>query len=138
MGGSTPDVIHFRTSSSCCYVTVAKPGGPRPTSTSKKYLLDASSCSLCLKLLNMGETALNLGRLRQQLDQYLVPSVFPDAPEFEKLAQSYNRVFTYSPAVICLPEKDDDVVNAIKAAQAHGVKVQAKGGGHSYAGRRFT
>ncbi|KAJ0103920.1 hypothetical protein J7T55_004245 [Diaporthe amygdali] len=81
----------------------------------------------------MGEAAFNLGRLRQQLDQYSVPSVFPDAPEFEKLAQSYNRVFTYNPAVICLPEKDDDVVNAIKAAQAHGVKVQAKGGGHSYA-----
>ncbi|KAI7774044.1 hypothetical protein LA080_009427 [Diaporthe eres] len=33
----------------------------------------------------------------------------------------------------CLPEDDDDVVNAIKAARAQDIKVQPKGGGHSYA-----
>lgn len=81
----------------------------------------------------MGEVAPNLDQLRQHLEQSLVPSVFPDAPEFKKLAQSYNRVFSYRPAVICLPEKDDDVVNAIKSARAEKCKVQPKGGGHSYA-----
>lgn len=80
----------------------------------------------------MGAVVPDLDRLRQQLEQSSVPSVFPGAPEFEKLAQSYNRVFSYKPAVVCLPEKDDDVVNAIKSARAHGVKVQPKGGGHSY------
>ncbi|KKY38675.1 putative glucooligosaccharide oxidase [Diaporthe ampelina] len=80
----------------------------------------------------MGEVGPDLDRLRQQLEQSSVPSVFPGAPEFEKLAQSYNRVFSYKPAVICLPENDDDVVNAIKSARAHGVKIQPKGGGHSY------
>ncbi|KAK7701915.1 hypothetical protein SLS64_010049 [Diaporthe eres] len=81
----------------------------------------------------MGEVAPNLDQLRQHLEQSSVPSVFPDAPEFKKLAQSYNRVFSYRPAAICLPEKDDDVVNAIKSARAQNIKVQPKGGGHSYA-----
>lgn len=85
------------------------------------------------KYTNMSGIAPDLDQLRQQLEQSSVPSVFPDMPEFKKLAQSYNRVFSYRPAVICLPEKDDDVVNAIKSARANGLKVQAKGGGHSYA-----
>ncbi|KAL1865858.1 hypothetical protein Daus18300_006970 [Diaporthe australafricana] len=81
----------------------------------------------------MGGTAPDLDQLRQQLEQSSVPSVLPNMPKYKKLAQSYNRVFSYSPAVICLPERDDDVVNAIKYARANGLKVQAKGGGHSYA-----
>lgn len=81
----------------------------------------------------MDTVAPNLDKLRQDLERSSVPSVFPGAPEFNKLAQSYNRVFSYKPAVICLPEKDEDVVNAIKSARAHSLKIQAKGGGHSYA-----
>ncbi|KAI3398109.1 hypothetical protein diail_9862 [Diaporthe ilicicola] len=81
----------------------------------------------------MSEITPDLDQLRQQLEQSAVPSVFPDMSEFKKLAHSYNRVFSYTPVVICLPEKDNDVVNAIKSARAHGLKVQAKGGGHSYA-----
>lgn len=81
----------------------------------------------------MDTKAPNLDRLRHQLEQSSVPSVFPDAPEFKKLAQSYNRVFSYRPAVICLPEKDCDVANAIKFARTENLKVQPRGGGHSYA-----
>ncbi|KAG6367759.1 hypothetical protein INS49_001954 [Diaporthe citri] len=68
----------------------------------------------------MGEVAPNLDQLRQHLEQSSVPAVFPDAPEFKKLAQSYNRVFSYRPAAICLPEKDDDVVNAINSGGQDG------------------
>ncbi|ROV93855.1 hypothetical protein VMCG_08780 [Cytospora schulzeri] len=75
----------------------------------------------------------DLDQLRHQLQQLSVPSVFPDSPEFESLSRSYNRVFSYRPAVICVPEKDKHVSNAILCASNHGVKVQAKGGGHSYA-----
>ena len=71
--------------------------------------------------------------LRYHLQKHSVPSIFPDSPDFEKLARSYNRVFSYQPAVICLPKKDVDVSNAILCARDHGLKVQAKGGGHSYA-----
>lgn len=81
----------------------------------------------------MGAVTPDLDNLRRDLEHSSVPSVFPDAPEFNKLAQSYNRVFSYRPAVICLPDNDDDVLNAIKSARAHSFRVQAKGGGHSYA-----
>lgn len=85
------------------------------------------------RILNMGAVATSLDQLRQRLEQSSVPSIFPDAPEFKKLAQSYNRVFSYEPAAICLPENDDDVVNAIKSARDLALKIQPKGGGHSYA-----
>lgn len=81
----------------------------------------------------MGATATSLDQLRQRLEQSSVPSIFPDATEFKKLAQSYNRVFSYRPAVICLPENDDHVVNAIRSARDLALKIQPKGGGHSYA-----
>lgn len=84
-------------------------------------------------ILKMGTATPNLDKLRRDLEHSSVPSVFPEDPEFNKLAQSYNRVFSYKPAVICLPHKDEDVVNAINSARAHSFKVQAKGGGHSYA-----
>ncbi|KAL2274996.1 hypothetical protein FJTKL_02597 [Diaporthe vaccinii] len=48
----------------------------------------------------MGQVAPSLDQLRQHLEQSSVPSVFPDAPEFKKLAQSYNRAFSYRPAAI--------------------------------------
>lgn len=87
----------------------------------------------CPIILKMGTVTPSLDKLRQDLEHSSVPFVFPEAPEFNKLAQSYNRVFSYKPAVICLPHKDEDVVNAINSARAHSFKVQAKGGGHSYA-----
>lgn len=75
----------------------------------------------------------DLDQLRHQLQLLSIPSVYPDSPGFDKLARSYNRVFSYRPAVICTPGKDEDVSNAILCARDYGVKVQAKGGGHSYA-----
>lgn len=81
----------------------------------------------------MGAVTPNLDKLRQDLEHSSVPCVFPEDPEFNQLARSYNRVFSYRPAVICLPDKDDDVVNAIHSARAQCFHVQAKGGGHSYA-----
>lgn len=81
----------------------------------------------------MVAAANSLHQLRLQLERSSVPTLFSDAPEYTKLAQSYNRVFSYRPAAICIPEKDDHVVDAVRFARAHGVKVQPKGGGHSYA-----
>ncbi|KUI60846.1 putative FAD-linked oxidoreductase YgaK [Cytospora mali] len=80
-----------------------------------------------------GTVAPDLNQLRQQLQQFSIPSVFSDSPGYDKLAKPYNHVFNYQPAVICVPEKDEHVANAILFAREHGVKVQAKGGGHSYA-----
>lgn len=74
----------------------------------------------------------DLAKLRHELESLSVPSLFPDSPDFDRHAQSYNRVFSYKPAAICVPETDDSVSNAIRCAHAHGLKVQCKSGGHSY------
>ncbi|KAJ4386784.1 hypothetical protein N0V93_009682 [Gnomoniopsis smithogilvyi] len=74
----------------------------------------------------------DLARLRHDLQSLSVPSLFPDSPDFDKHAQSYNRVFSYKPAAICVPRTDEDISNAIRCAHAHGLKVQPKSGGHSY------
>lgn len=66
----------------------------------------------------------DLDQLRLQLQQLSVPCVSPDSPGFDKLARSYNRVFSYRPAAICVPREETDVSNAILCARAHGVKVQ--------------
>lgn len=76
---------------------------------------------------------LNTDSLRSHLARLSVPSLFPDSPDYAKYAQSYNRVFSYQPAVICIPHTEEHVSSAVVTARAHGLKVQARGGGHSYA-----
>jgi FAD/FMN-containing dehydrogenase len=49
------------------------------------------------------------------------------------LSTPYNLRLIYEPAVIMIPETPDQVSAAVCCAAASGLKVQAKGGGHSYA-----
>lgn len=70
--------------------------------------------------------------LRTTLEHKSIPSLFPQDESFPRRARSYNRAFNYQPAAICLPETDAHVSAAVLAAGIHGLKVQAKGGGHSY------
>ncbi|KAJ4410572.1 hypothetical protein N0V82_009236 [Gnomoniopsis sp. IMI 355080] len=74
----------------------------------------------------------DLAGLRHDLQSLSVPALFPDSPGFEKYAQSYNRVFSYRPAAVCVPESEGDIAKAIQCARTHGLKVQPKSGGHSY------
>ncbi|CZR56892.1 related to reticuline oxidase precursor; berberine bridge enzyme [Phialocephala subalpina] len=45
----------------------------------------------------------------------------------------YNLRLSYTPDVIVVPEDDDQVGASVRCAAAANLKVQAKGGGHSYA-----
>lgn len=74
----------------------------------------------------------DLTKLRHDLHSSSVPALFPESPEFDRYAQSYNRVFSYKPTAICVPNTDTDISNAIRCAHDHGLKVQPKSGGHSY------
>lgn len=95
---------------------------------------NSSVCDLLASAVNMAEHGPrpNLAELRRDLQTLSVPCLFPDLPEFDHYARSYNRVFSYKPAAICVPITADDISNAIHCARAHGLKVQPKSGGHSY------
>ena len=62
-----------------------------------------------------------------------VPVKFPSSSDFSALAQPYNLRLAYTPAVIVVPSTTKHVSDAVVCAGKHNVKVQAKGGGHSYA-----
>ena len=55
------------------------------------------------------------------------------SPDFPALAKPYNLRLAYTPAVIVVPTTTKHVSDAVVCASQNGVKVQAKGGGHSYA-----
>lgn len=63
-----------------------------------------------------------------------IPTVTRSSPSFPHHARSYNRVFSYSPLAICNPTDAPAVSHIVTAASSLGLKVQARGGGHSYAG----
>ena len=62
-----------------------------------------------------------------------VPVKFTSSSDFSALAQPYNLRLAYTPAVIVLPTTTKHVSDAVLCAAKSKVKVQAKGGGHSYA-----
>lgn len=62
-----------------------------------------------------------------------VPVEFASSADFSALAQPYNLRLAYTPAVIVLPTTTKHVSDAVVCAAKSKVKVQAKGGGHSYA-----
>jgi len=45
----------------------------------------------------------------------------------------FNLRAKYTPALLAIPESVSHVSFAVKCAKAYGAKVQARGGGHSYA-----
>lgn len=62
-----------------------------------------------------------------------VPIRLISSPDFPGLAKPYNLRLAYTPAVIVLPTTTQHVSDAVVCAGKNNVKVQAKGGGHSYA-----
>ena len=62
-----------------------------------------------------------------------VPVSFTNSAGFSALAQPYNLRLAYTPAVIVLPTTTQHIIDAVLCAGKSNVKVQAKGGGHSYA-----
>ncbi|TVY46179.1 Berberine bridge enzyme-like 12 [Lachnellula cervina] len=62
-----------------------------------------------------------------------VPYATPDSPNWTALSTPFNLRLQYDPAVITIPETQDQVSTSIACAAAAGLKVQPKGGGHSYA-----
>lgn len=62
-----------------------------------------------------------------------VPVSFTNSAGFSALAQPYNLRLPYTPAVIVLPTTTQHIIDAVLCAGKSNVKVQAKGGGHSYA-----
>jgi hypothetical protein len=62
-----------------------------------------------------------------------VPHADQNSANWTALSTPYNLRLVYEPAVIMIPETSDQVSDAVTCAAAAGLKVQAKGGGHSYA-----
>ncbi|TVY39329.1 Berberine bridge enzyme-like [Lachnellula subtilissima] len=62
-----------------------------------------------------------------------VPYATADSPNWTALSTPFNLRLQYDPAVITIPETEDQVSKSIVCAAAAGLKVQPKGGGHSYA-----
>ncbi|KAF2734001.1 FAD-binding domain-containing protein [Polyplosphaeria fusca] len=62
-----------------------------------------------------------------------VPTYWPTSTAYPELAEPFNLRLPYKPAVIVLPTVAQHVQDAVVCAQQCGFKVQARGGGHSYA-----
>ncbi|KAE9373757.1 Glucooligosaccharide oxidase [Stipitochalara longipes BDJ] len=62
-----------------------------------------------------------------------VPYAVQSSANWTALSTPYNLALVYTPAVITIPETPDHVSSSVTCAAAAGLKVQAKGGGHSYA-----
>ncbi|KAL8987516.1 MAG: hypothetical protein Q9177_003277 [Variospora cf. flavescens] len=62
-----------------------------------------------------------------------VPIRLTSSPDFSQLAKPYNLRLSYTPAVIVLPETTQHISDAVTCAAKSNVKVQSRGGGHSYA-----
>ncbi|KAF5662499.1 hypothetical protein FHETE_7947 [Fusarium heterosporum] len=61
-----------------------------------------------------------------------VPYVPRDTTHWKQEATPYNLRLAYNPAAIALPTTVDHVQDAVKCGNQQGVRISAKGGGHSY------
>ena len=58
----------------------------------------------------------------------------PDQPLYQATAvKAYNLNLPVVPAAVTFPETTEQVADIVQCAAEHGLKVQAKSGGHSYA-----
>jgi FAD/FMN-containing dehydrogenase len=71
--------------------------------------------------------------LNTALQKSSIPFHTPASPSFKALVRPFNCAFYFEPLAVALPETAEHVSGAVLAAKAAGVKVQARGGGHSYA-----
>lgn len=67
------------------------------------------------------------------LDANEVTYLTPSSANWTAYQAPYNLRLSWTPEVIAVPESDAEVATAVKCAAAANLKVQAKGGGHSYA-----
>ncbi|KAH6724426.1 hypothetical protein BKA61DRAFT_588438 [Leptodontidium sp. MPI-SDFR-AT-0119] len=65
--------------------------------------------------------------------KYPVPFVVKTSSNWTNHAKPFNLRLVYQPAVITIPETPEQVSSSVICAAAASLKVQAKGGGHSYA-----
>lgn len=57
--------------------------------------------------------------------------VFPDDPGYDEARRAWNLAVDQRPAAVALPETADEVVAAVHAARAAGLRVAAQGTGHN-------
>lgn len=62
-----------------------------------------------------------------------VPYRVSTDPDWNTYATTYNVRLPYTPCVIIIPENPQHISDAVICARQHGIKVQARSGGHSYA-----
>jgi FAD/FMN-containing dehydrogenase len=67
------------------------------------------------------------------LSFHKVPFVISNSPNWTSYTTPHNLRLLYEPAVITIPETAQDVSASVNCAAAAKLKVQPKGGGHSYA-----
>ena len=67
------------------------------------------------------------------LDSHNVTYSIEGSSNWTALTTPYNRRLVYVPAVVTIPTTPEDVSWSVQCAAASSLKVQAKGGGHSYA-----
>jgi hypothetical protein len=67
------------------------------------------------------------------LNRYNVPYAVKSSPNWTALTTPYNLRLQYTPAVVTIPTTPDQVSNSVKCGAKSNLKVQPKGGGHSYA-----
>ncbi|KAM0250270.1 hypothetical protein ACHAP5_002329 [Fusarium lateritium] len=76
--------------------------------------------------------ATNTAALNACLAGKAVPNVQRNSAQWTQEARPYNLRLPYNPAAIVIPTTVDHVQDAVKCGNQHGVRVSAKGGGHSY------
>lgn len=67
------------------------------------------------------------------LDKCHVPYVTSSSANWTDFQTPFNLRLEYEPAVITIPENEEQVGQSVTCAAAAGLKVQPKSGGHSYA-----
>ncbi|KAF2272019.1 FAD-binding domain-containing protein [Westerdykella ornata] len=73
------------------------------------------------------------GSVLQCLNTRNVPYKMTSDAGWADLIEPYNLRLPHTPAVVVLPSTNQHVQDAVVCAKQAGIKVQAKGGGHSYA-----
>ncbi len=77
--------------------------------------------------------SINVAGLIDHLTEKNIPFQLPQDVGWKHQTTTYNTRLPFCPAVVVLPDNHEHVAAAVLCAAAHGVKVQAKSGGHSYA-----
>jgi FAD/FMN-containing dehydrogenase len=86
-----------------------------------------------LLLASYAHAAQPRGNINACLDAHKVPRIVKGSADWAKYATPFNLRLVYDPVAITVPETADHVSASVTCAAAAYVKVQAKGGGHSYA-----